>query len=192
MRRVRLTGVLLTVVLAAVACGDGNDDDADAEGTASALATRPPAPTIDIAARDYFYEGVPDSVPFGSTIALINDSESEFHTLHLVYFGLDETPLDELATLDYLPLLFEVAQPTSVLLSMPGEPAYGHLIRPPWQDPVVRKPGRWVIFCGVWLGADPVELQETIQATSQPPPAIEGAPRHYTTGMIADFIVEEP
>jgi hypothetical protein len=190
MRLWRLTGVLLAAALAAAACG--GDDDSDAEGTATALATRPTPPTIEITARDHFYEGVPASIPFGWTIELINDSETEFHTLHLVYFGVDETPLDELVTLDYLPLLYEVGDPTSVVLSMPGETAYGHLVRAPWQDPVVRKPGRWVIFCGVWLGADPVELQETIEATSQPPPAIEGAPRHYTMGMIAELTVEDP
>jgi hypothetical protein len=119
MRLVRLTCVLLAVALAAAACG--GDDDSDAEGTATVLGTRPTPPTIEITARDYSYEGVPESVPFGSTIALTNGSDSEFHTLILVDMGLDETPLDELAAMDYLPLLREAGRATSLLLSMPGE-----------------------------------------------------------------------
>lgn len=194
MRFVRLTGVLLAVVLAATACGD--DDDSDAEGTTTA---RPTPPTIEITARDYSFEGVPEGVPFGSTLALTNGSDSEFHTLILVDMGLDETPLDELAAMDYLPLLREAGRATSLLLSMPGEPSYGRITDGPQGfKPVVDKPGRWIIFCGVWAGADPTELQEAIRNSRftegrlQPPAGEEGQTRHYKLGMIAEFTVENP
>lgn len=206
----RFTAPVAVLALLAAACTGGAEDStsttpADPGTTAppattsstSATTTMPatttPAdlpPTIEIIAHDHYFEGVPtEPVPLGTTLTLFNASESEFHSIAIGHFGDDETPLEELAALDLWALIF-AGELTSVLFAMPGEEYYGRLTGSGWKPPVLDRVGRWVIFCNVSKGSDPEEVREHLDTTGQPPFEIEGAPRHYELGEIADIWVE--
>lgn len=67
---------------------------------------------------------------------------------------------------------------------MPGEAHYAIT----YGIDILKKPGRYFIFCAVSVGADPAEVRK--QVVRGAPGRVEGVPVHYEVGMIAEFTVE--
>ena len=70
------------------------------------------------------------------------------------------------------------------MLAMPGEEGFAVL-----GDGTLSEPGRYVILCGIPIGADP---QAYLDAATEAggPPDVPGGPPHFTAGMFAELIVE--
>jgi hypothetical protein len=56
-------------------------------------------------------------------------------------------------------------------------------------DGTLHEPGRYVVLCGIPLGADPQAYLDAAQ-TSDGPPDVPGGPPHFTAGMFAELVVE--
>jgi hypothetical protein len=155
--------------------------------------TEAPAPTtppdLVITATDYEYQGVPETVPSGTTIKLVNASTSEFHSAYIIRLpDGDERTREELAAISAQDLLPHFGPGRGVMqvaiYARPGESQY-------WTDlggSRVRAPGRYVIMCFIPVGADPAEMEE--QVPWGPPQQTEGVPRHDQVGEFAEFTVE--
>ena len=70
------------------------------------------------------------------------------------------------------------------MLALPGEEGFAAL-----GDGTLQEPGRYVVLCGIPIGADPQAYLEAAQ-TSDGPPDVPGGPPHMTAGMYAELIVE--
>ena len=74
--------------------------------------------------------------------------------------------------------------PALVMLALPGEEGFAAL-----GDGTLQEPGRYVVLCGIPIGADPQAYLEAAE-TSDGPPDVPGGPPHMTAGMYAELIVE--
>jgi hypothetical protein len=175
----------------AIAAGCGDDDDseaAEATTTTSAAAGASAADTIEIAAVDYAFEDLPDSVDAGTELTLRNDSTTEVH--ELVAFRLPEgedRDLDELMQLPEAELDAILAPPpVLVVVAPPGDDAIVAV-----GDGTLAEPGRYVLLCAIPTGADPAEFMAAAQAAGPDdgPPEVAGGPPHFVHGMIADLDV---
>ena len=154
----------------------------------AALPTTLP-PDLVITATDYEFQGVPEIVPAGTTIRLVNASASEFHTAYIIRLDEgDERTEDELTAIvpdDLLPHYGPDRGTMQVVIyARPGESQYGMNLG----GPRVRTPGRYVILCLVPMGADPAVVED--QVTWGPPWQTDGVLRHAQVGMFAEFTVE--
>lgn len=202
--RIRVS-ILVMIAMGLVGCAGSETSSipSTTEGTTTTVAVvtttttvatttsteRVPPPTYEVSAGDYFFDGIPESVPFGTRLELVNVSESEFHTLELFFLGGDETPLEDLQQMSLFELrqLFDVS---SVVFSLPGRQAYGQLTGPGWTPPILNRPGRWIVVCSIPVGADPSFVAENIEANPIPVP--EGGRHHYQEGQIVDVFVGNP
>lgn len=179
-----------SVVLAA--CGsDGDTTAATARADKTTTTIKPVEKTtttvaedgsITVTAVDFDYEGLPDTVPAGTTFKLVNDSEEELH--EFVAFRLpddEQRSADELIELPQAELeaLFG-GPPATVLLAKPGGPQIEAV-----GDGTLAKPGRYLVACSIPVGADPDEILES----EGPPPTDAGMP-HFHKGMYAEVTVE--
>lgn len=197
--------VLLAAGLLA-ACGDDDPDD-EAAGTTTeaaeeeeANAAEEPTSSLDDASDggledgvlevhlvDYAFEQLPESVPAGTRLTVVNDSEAELH--ELIAFplpGEEERSVDELAALpmEVLEGLF-TGPPTTVLLAPPGGEQIDAV-----GDGTLAEAGRYVLMCFIPTGVDPEEYLNAPE-TEEGPPDIPGAgPPHFTQGMYAELVVE--
>jgi hypothetical protein len=144
-------------------------------------------PDIEVTAVDYGFQGVPETVPAGTTLKLVNASPEEFHIMVVVRLDPgDERTREELMALS----VDEIFDPqdelrfgtlASVIFARPGEPQY-LAIRGTGR---VSQPGRYVIFCLISAGADPAEAA----AEAEDGPS-RGAHPHYQEGEFAEFTIE--
>jgi hypothetical protein len=144
----------------------------------------PTAPTVEITARDYSYEGLPDHVAVGSELTLKNASQKEVH--EIVVFRLPDTERRTGAELMRLSEAdFDHAVPggpTTVLFAAPasaGTVAVG--------DGVVGKPGRYLAFCAVPMGADPTAYMAAAAKNKGGAVKVPGGPPHLMAGMYREF-----
>lgn len=159
--------------------------------TSAETTTTKPA-TIEVVAGDYFYEGVPETVPVNTRLSLFNSSVREFH--EMVVFKLDpaeQRTIEELSELTGIELVGPsgfgapgVGKLVSVVFAMPESPQYTYL----HDVPVLAEEGRYIIFCNIPTGMDPIEAQNR---TSQGPikdADADGMPRHYEVGMMTEVV----
>ncbi len=203
-RLVLATALSASLLLAS--CGD-DDDDATASDTSEHSSsthgsTDAPAAVDDagdggvvdgvltVTLVDYGFEGLPESVPAGTTLEVENTSTEEFH--ELVAFKLPEgetRSAEELVQLpeDELGALF-AGPPAAVLLAGPDGAEQIAAVG----DGTLTEPGSYVLFCAIPTGADPEEMQAAAESGSEePPPADPDAgPPHFVHGMYADLVVE--
>jgi len=124
-------------------------------------------------------------VPAGTQLSVTNTSDVELH--ELVAFRLpdgEQRTIDEL--LQLAPQEFEsiVGHPAMVLIARPGEDGVAAL-----GDGRLTEPGRYVILCGIPIGADPDEYLAAAAEANGAPPAVAGGPPHFTQGMVAELSV---
>jgi hypothetical protein len=117
MTRIRY-GLACLGVVALVACGGGT--------AAETTATNEAAPTesvIEVTAVDFGFENLPERIPAGTTLTLVNESPVELHELVAVRLPEDETRTVEelLASPEDLGAYF--ASVTTVVIAPPGERA---------------------------------------------------------------------
>ncbi|MCU1369109.1 MAG: hypothetical protein JWO77_303 [Ilumatobacteraceae bacterium] len=180
---------LLSVAVVLPACGSDSEPAATkavAKTTTTAKAEESTTTVADdgsitVTAVDFDYEGLPESVPAGTKLKLVNDSEEELH--ELVAFRL---PDDEARSADELIELPQAeleavfgGPPATVLLAKPGGPQIEAV-----GDGTLTKPGRYLVACSIPVGADPDEILE-----SEGPPPAGGVP-HFHKGMYAEVTVE--
>jgi hypothetical protein len=194
LRRTIAAGVAAGLLL--VACGDDDDtatagtpaptESAGADGTTTA-APDAAADTVEVSLVDYKFEGLPESVPVGTKLTVVNKSTLELHELVAFKLPADETrtagqiaalPEDELNTLFAGP-------PTMVLLAPPGGEQIAAV-----GDGTLSETGRYLVFCSIPTGADPAEYLDAANASADGPPQVEGGPPHFMNGMYADVTVE--
>lgn len=150
----------------------------------------PPPPTIDVIAGDYLYQGVPETVPLGTRLVLVNDSETEFHELAIGFMGDDMTPIEEMAMLnDPRSIASQYAPLRTVLFARPGEVYYDQITGPGYGPPDLNRPGRWVLFCSIPVGTDPQDAVAQV-ATGNPMVLPPDTQRHYQVGMFIEVFVE--
>ena len=207
---------LLASSLLLAACGDDDDDatstdtteEATDETTASTEAettetteTTEASPIDDagdggvedgvltVTMVDFAYEGLPESVPAGTRLAIENDSEAELHEIVVFKLPDDETrSIEELIALpeEEADAVLGSGPPATVLLAPPGGEQIDAV-----GDGTLAEPGRYALFCGIPTGVDPEDYLNAPPTEDGPPevPGADGAP-HFTHGMFADLIVE--
>jgi hypothetical protein len=148
--------------------------------------------TIEVVADDYFYEGIPETVPVGTRLSLFNSSAREFH--EMVVFKLDpaeQRTTEELSKLPNAELIGRhdlgavgVGEVLSVVFAMPESEQYTYVR----DAPILAEEGRYIIFCGIPVGMDPIEARNATGQGSIDDVDIDGAPRHYQVGMMTEIV----
>ena len=141
--------------------------------------------TIEVAALDYGFSGLPERVPAGTTFTLVNDSDVELHELVAIRLPEDETrSVQEL-----------VADPEALAAYFPSVETV--LIAPPLEGSIavegtgtLTTPGRYAIICAIPTGADPAEYMAAAAEAEGGPPQVDGGPPHFMEGMWGEVIVE--
>jgi hypothetical protein len=161
------------------------DTDTDTSSTPS------PASPIDdgvltVELSDFAFDGLPESVPAGTRLAVENTSPVELH--ELVALRIADTETRSAAELMALPedQLRAVAgpAPATVLVVAPGGRQIAAV-----GDGTLTEPGRYLLLCAIPTGADPAEYVRAA-AESAGPPDVPGGPPHFVHGMFAEIIVE--
>jgi hypothetical protein len=203
----------LAATLVLAACGDDDDgDDAstDTAAEATTTATEPsdasteasePASPVDEAGSggvedgvlevhtvDYAFEGLPGSVPSGTRLALVNDSEEELHELVAIRIPDEETrSVEELVALpeEEIDAVFGSGEPAAVLLAAPGGEQIDAV-----GDGTISDPGRYALVCFIPTGVDPQEYLDAPPTEEGPPSFPDAGPPHVAHGMYAELTVE--
>ena len=164
--------------LGLAACGSDDDDSAPAarprrHRTGDRVAAPTPAPAGDhraptppahrspgrggpdiaVGAVDYAFEDLPATMPAGTVLSLTNHSTVELH--EIVAFRLPDTEtssVDELMALPEADLEAAIAD-RSAGPRHAGPARAAGLLRPRRRH--AREPGRYVLLCGIPIGADP-------------------------------------
>ncbi len=172
---------VLALALTVSACGSDDDTSATTSNPSStAPATEPGAVAIDVRAVDFSYEDLPDRVPAGTRIHLVNDADTEVHELVAVRLADDEQrSVDELMALpeEEAQALLGGDEPALVVMAAPGEEEMGAV-----GSGTLDEPGRYLVLCSVPTGSDASILDA--------PPQESDAPPHFAHGMYAELIVE--
>lgn len=155
---------------------DAADSESDGDGGSD---------TIVVGAVDFAFEDLPETVPAGTTISLVNESPDELHELVAIRIpdGDDRSVEDLLAVPPEEGE--EEAPPDLVIVAMPGEEGM-----PVLGDGTLTEPGRYAIFCAIPTGADPAEYMAAAEEATEGPPEVEGGPPHFVHGMLAELTVE--
>jgi hypothetical protein len=213
-RYVSATGVIVVVAIALVtaACGGGDEPSADSvttieptsttaaqTTTQAAVATTQAAPAttqpppIEITAVDYAYEGLPEVVPAGTRLTLVNASTEAFHSALVIRLRPDDDrTVEELAALDLFDIVdetgtdFKIGTVQAMFAAAPGKEGYAIALG----SPTVFNPGRYVVLDIFPVGADPVEAKQRAEYGPPTPEQLEGTIPHYQAGLIAEFTVE--
>lgn len=142
--------------------------------------------TITVIAKDYRYEGLPESVPAGTTLVLQNESEMEVHELVALRLPDDETrPVSEIVQLPPEEMAAFFPGVETVVIAPPG--AEGFAVEGTGQ---LTEPGRYAIVCVIPTGADPDEYMTAAAESEGGPPDVPGGPPHIVHGMFAELTVE--
>lgn len=179
MTRTRFLLALMGALLLA-ACGD-----ATAAETTTAAEAEPSESVIEVTAVDFGFENLPEQIPAGTTLTLVNESPVELHELVAI-----RLPEDETRTVEEL-----MASPEDLAAYFPSVTTV--VIAPPGEDGVavegtgrLDEPGRYAIICAIPTGADPAEYMEAAAETEGGPPEVAGGPPHFAHGMYAEVTVE--
>jgi hypothetical protein len=126
---------------------------------------------VDVTAKNYAFEGIPESLESGPALFRLTNEGTEYHemTLFKINEG-EERPINEL-----LALPEEEAQALATVV--------GGAFAPPEAGDfatVDLEPGRYAVVCFIPVGATP----EALESGQEP----EGAP-HFTEGMAHEFEV---
>jgi plastocyanin len=194
-RSIAATG--LAVLLTMPVSAQTEEASPTPEGTAARAAT------VEVIGVEYAFQGLPTSVPVGTTLTLTNGGE-EIHELGLVRIADEVTEtLEELMAMQAQgrdPMaegLVEIVTPQFSLLAAPGMAAEGSV--------TLDREGRYIAICfipqgmeaarleelGVDLtalapGTDPSTLSPEAQAFIQ---EVMDKPSHFTLGMLQEFRV---
>ncbi len=159
---------------------------------ASACSENEPAlPSTDepivVTAVDYGFDGLPERVAVGTTLALENESMVEIHELVAIRLPDDEKrPVAELVQLppeefaSFLPLM------ETVVIAPPGEAGFAVE-----GTGTLTEPGRYAVICAIPTGANPDEYLAAAAAAEGGPPQVAGGPPHLAMGMYAEVMVVE-
>ena len=192
----------LTTGLLFAACGDDDDTtEAAAEDTTTTVAEasddeagadeateeeEAAGDVLEVEAVDYAFEGLPDSVPAGTKLSLVNTSEVEAH--ELVAFRIpdgENRSVEELLALPEEELMSMMSGPPATVLMAP--PAGAEQIAAVG-DGTLSEPGRYALVCFIPTGADPAALME--ESGPDGPPQVDGGPPHIVHGMHAELVVQ--
>jgi plastocyanin len=192
-RRVVLAGACVVIAVSFSACGSDDDTTTDATTATDATATEETTATtvagadgagetIVVTAVDYDFEGLPETVPVGTKISLVNGG-TEPHEFVAMLIPAEETrPVEELVQLseEELGAVFGTAEPATVILAATGQTDVpGAVVG----DGTLTEPGRYAIVCFLPVGSD-----DSILESEGPPPAGD-APPHAMQGMVAELTV---
>lgn len=191
-RRVAFVAACLVTAVGLSACGDDETaEDTPAETpTTTAVADEPTeAPsdepvgeTIVVTAVDYRFEGLPETVPAGTKLSLVNEG-GEPHELVAMRIPDEETrSVEELIQLpeEELGAIFGAGEPAAVILAATGQT---DLPGPVVGDGTLTEPGRYAVVCFLPVGSD-----DSILESEGPPPQGDAAP-HAMHGMVAEVTV---
>jgi uncharacterized cupredoxin-like copper-binding protein len=174
-----ITLAIAALSITATACS------AAEEPTTTTTTTTSAPQTIEVAALDYGFSGLPERVPAGTTLTLVNDSDVELHELVAI-----RLPEDETRTVQEL-----VANPEALAAYFPSVEAV--LIAPPLESSIavegtgtLTAAGRYAIICAIPTGADPQEYLAAAAESEGGPPQVDGGPPHFVQGMWREVIVE--
>lgn len=138
--------------------------------------------TIVVTAVDYNFEGLPETVPVGTKISLVNEG-NEPHEFVAIRIPDEETrTVEELLMLpeEELGAVFGAAEPATVILAATGQTDVpGAVVG----DGTLDEPGRYAIVCFFPLGSDDSILE------SAGPPEGGDTPPHASQGMAAELTV---
>ena len=195
MRRHTLAA-LTALALALTACADTDDpeevaatgDDTTGAPAETAEADDGGGDVVEITAVDYAFEDVPETVPAGTELTLVNEAEGEVHEM-IVY------RVDDAQTMTLEEILQGAAEddgpPPEWLtfagmdVALPG----GSGLAP--EGPVVLdEPGRYLLLCFIPTGADPAAFEEAVSSGATEAPQVDGGPPHVAHGMAAELRVE--
>ncbi|MCD9625704.1 hypothetical protein [Rhabdothermincola salaria] len=181
-RTLSALAVVVLLGLGAVACGDDTSDEVGAEPSgeaATSTTTSTDGRTVEVVATDFAFDGLPEEVPVGTQVTLVNDAGRELHELVAFRLPDDETRTAEELMADPSALggLLAGAEPTMVLLAEAGAPQIAAV-----GDGTFTEPGRYLVICAIPTGADPAEYLAAA-ATSDGPPQVEGGAPHFAHGM---------
>jgi plastocyanin len=167
-------------VVTLVACGGGS-----AAETTATTGAAPTESVIEVTAVDFGFENLPERIPAGTTLTLVNESDVELHELVAVRLPEDETRTVEelLASPEDLAAYF--ASVATVVIAPPGES--GMAVEGTGR---LDEPGRYAIVCAIPTGADPAEYMEAAAEAEGGPPEVDGGPPHFAHGMYAEVTVE--
>lgn len=175
------------VVLSLVGCGD--DDESATEPVPAGVTDTAGSSSeeIEVELVDFQFNGLPDTIPVGTTITVVNNAPSELH--EIVVFRL---PDDEDRSIHDLMELPEEelgaalgGPPVMVLLAAPGGPQVAAV-----GDGTFTEPGRYVYVCAIPTGTDPDEYLAAAEAEGDGPPEVAGGPPHFVHGMHGEVVVE--
>ncbi len=123
--------------------------------------------SIDVSAKEFEYDGIPDTLSTGYTVVNFANVGNEMHEMFAFRFndGVDET-LDEIVALPE-DEVFSKITPMNATFAMPGGSDTGS-----WN---LSEPGRYVVVCFIPLGT-------TANNEGDGPP-------HFTQGMFHEFTV---
>lgn len=195
---IAISSLALATSLTFVSCSDsGSDSEAvkakgsettqAVESTTTASTEAPTPEKIQITAKDYSFEGIPETMAVGSTLSLTNSSSKEVH--EIVVFRLPDTEErsgEELAALPMADLQKVLAgPPTMVIVAPPTQPGFVAV-----GDGTLSQPGRYLAICAVPTGADPSAYMSAAAQSNGGPVNVPGGPPHMAEGMWAEFTVQ--
>lgn len=173
MRRKQL---VITAMLAALAIGACGGD------------TLPPTDEpVVVTAVDYGFEGLPEKVKVGTTLALENESMVEVHELVAIRLPDDEErTVAQLVQLPPAELAAFFPGVETVVIAPPGESGFAVE-----GTGVLSAPGRYAVICVIPTGANPAEYLTAAAEAEGGPPEIAGGPPHIAMGMYGEITVVE-
>ncbi len=143
--------------------------------------------SVTVRAVDFSFEDLPDSVPAGTSLELVNASSSELHELVAIRLPDDEDrDVADLVALppEELAALFPLVE--TVLLAPPGRDTEQIAVV---GDGTLDEPGRYAIICAIPTGADPAEYLAAAAESEGGPPDVDGGPPHLAHGMWGEVTV---
>lgn len=141
---------------------------------------------VVVTAVDYGFDGLPERIAAGTTLALDNESKVEIHELVAIRLPDDEKrPMDELVQLppEEFAAFFPLVE--TVVIAPPGEAGFAVE-----GTGTLDKPGRYAVICAIPTGANPDEYLAAAAAAEGGPPQVAGGPPHLAMGMYGEVIVE--
>jgi hypothetical protein len=191
--RVLVPALAALALMVGLACAE-EDEPTPTSSTESTATVAPPKATatatpgtVAVIAVDYAYQGLPASVPAGTTFTLTNRATAELHEFVAIRIPDSERrPVSELLRLPdaEIEAIFGDAPPATVILAPPGQSGMAVV-----GDGKIAEAGRYAIVCFIPTGADPQAYLEAAQASTEGPPQVDGGPPHAAQGMFAELTV---
>lgn len=173
-RLLRIAMVGTAALLLFASCGGDGD------------ALPPTDEPLVVTAVDYGFEGLPERVAAGTTLALRNDSDVEIHELVAIRLPDDEKrSIDDLVLLppEEFAAFFPLVE--TVVIAPPGEAGFAVE-----GTGTLTQPGRYAVICVIPTGANPGEYLAAAAEAEGGPPEVAGGPPHLTLGMYGEVTVE--